>query len=141
MSTTANKALVRRHYDELWLKGDLAVADEIYSSDTIGHWGDAPDVRGYPGFERDEVERSNGAFPDTQVVVDFQVADGDLVVTRWRFEGTHTGPGYGDPTGRHVSVCGIHVHRVADGRIVEIWAHPNNLSFMQQLGMIPANNA
>lgn len=139
MSSTANKAVVRRHYDELWLKGDLDVADEIYSPDTIGHWGDAPDVRGYPAFERDEVERSNGAFPDTQVTVDFQVAEGDLVVTRWVFEGTHTGPGYGEPTGRHVVVSGIHVHRVADGRIVEIWAHPNNLSFMQQLGMIPAN--
>ena len=139
MSSTSNKALVRRHYDELWLKGDLEVADEIYSPDTVGHWGDAPDQRGYPTFEREEVERSNGAFPDTQVTVDFQVAEDDLVVTRWRFEGTHTGPGYGEPTGRHVSVSGIHVHRVVDGRIVEIWAHPNNLSFMQQLGMIPAN--
>jgi predicted ester cyclase len=96
-------------------------------------------MTGYPAFEREEVARSNGAFPDTQVTVDFQVAEGDMVVTRWRFEGTHTGPGYGDPTGRHVTVTGAHIHRIADGRIVEIWAHPNNLSFMQQLGMIPAN--
>ena len=139
MSLEANKAVVLRHFEDLWLKGDLDVAAEIYSPDTVGHWGDAPDQTGYPAFEKDEVERSNGAFPDTQVTVDFQVAEGDLVVTRWTFEGTHTGPGYGDPTNRHVTVSGAHIHRVAGGQIVEIWAHPNNLSFMQQLGMIPAD--
>ena len=139
MSIESNKALARRHFEELWLKGALEVADEIYSPATVGHWGDGPDQRGYPAFEKEEVARSNGAFPDTRVTVDFQVAEGNMVVTHWRFEGTHTGPGYGDPTGRHVSVSGAHIHRIADGRIVEIWAHPNNLSFMQQLGMIPAN--
>ena len=138
MSLEANKAIVLRHFEELWAKGDLGVADEIYSPATVGHWGDAPDQTGYPAFERDEVARSNEAFPDTRVTIDFQVAEGDMVVTRWTFEGTHTGPGYGDPSLRHVVVTGVHVHRVADGRIVEIWAHPNNLSFMQQLGMIPA---
>ena len=139
MPSSTNKRLVRRHFDELWLKGDLDVADEIYSPDTVGHWNDGPDVTGYPAFERQEVERSNAAFPDTKVIVEFQVGEGDLVVTRWQFEGTHTGPGYGDPTGRHVSVTGTHIHRIAGGKIVEIWAHPNNLSFMQQLGMIPAD--
>ncbi|MEX0874298.1 MAG: ester cyclase [Actinomycetota bacterium] len=140
MKLEANKALVRRHFEELWLKGDLGVADEIYSPATVGHWGDAPDHTGYPAFERDEVARSNEAFPDTSVTIDFQIAEDDRVVTRWRFEGSHTGPGYGDPTGRNVLVTGIHVHRVAEGRIVEIWAHPNNLSFMQQLGMIPVDS-
>lgn len=140
MSTESNKAVARRHFDELWLKGALEVADEIYSPDTVGHWGDGLDRTGYPAFEKEEVARSNRAFPDTQVTVEFQVAEGDMVVTRWRFEGTHTGPGYGEPTGRHVSVAGAHIHRIADGKIVEIWAHPNNLSFMQQLGMIPADD-
>ena len=139
MTLEENKTVVRRHFDDLWQKGDLVVADEIYSTATVGHWGDAPDRTGYPAFERDEVERSNAAFPDTRVTIDFQVAEDDKVVTRWRFEGTHTGPGYGDPTGQHVLVTGVHIHRIADGRIVEIWAHPNNLSFMQQLGMIPVD--
>jgi predicted ester cyclase len=138
MTLESNKALARRHFEELWHKGDLDVADVIYAPDTVGHWGDAPDQSGYPAFERDEVERSNGAFPDTHVTVNFQVAEGDKVVTHWQFEGTHTGPGYGDPSGQHVVVTGAHIHRIADGKIVEIWAHPNNLSFMQQLGMIPA---
>ncbi len=139
MSIESNKALARRHFEELWQKGALEVAGEIYSPGTVGHWGDGPDHGGYPAFEQEEVARSNGAFPDTRVTVDFQIAEGDMVVTRWHFEGTHTGPGYGDPTGRHVSVTGTHIYRVADGRIVEIWAHPNNLSFMQQLGMVPTN--
>lgn len=60
------------------------------------------------------------------------------MVTRWHFEGTHTGPGYGDPTGRHVSVDGVHIHRVRVGKIVEIWAHGDNITFMRHLGLIPA---
>ena len=137
MSVEVNKAVARRHFDELWMKCDLAVADEIYSPDTVGHCRDLPDQGGYPAFEREEVERSNGAFPDTLVTVDFQVAEDDIVVTRWRFEGTHTGPGYGDPTGRHVTVEGVHIHRIRDGKIVEIWAHGDYLTFMRHMGMVP----
>lgn len=78
------------------------------------------------------------AFPDTLVTIDFQVAEDDMVVNRWHFEGTHTGPGYGDPTGRHVSVDGVHIHRIRNGKIVEIWAHGDNATFMRHLGLIPA---
>lgn len=140
MSLEQNKALVRRHFEELWSKGDLEVADEIYSQDAVGHCRDLPDQRGYPASEKEEVERSNSAFPDTVVTVDFQVAEQDLVVTRWHFEGTHTGPGYGDPTGRQVAVDGVHIHRIANEKIVEIWAHGDNLTFMRQLGMVPAED-
>lgn len=136
MPIDANKAVARRHFEELWLKGDLAVADEIYSPGAVGHWGDLPDQAGYPESEKAEVQRSNAAFPDTNVTIDFQVAEGDLVVTRWTFEGTHTGPGYGEPTGRRVRATGAHVHRIVDEKIVEIWAHPDNLTFMKHLGMI-----
>lgn len=138
MSRDENKALARRHFEELWMKGDLDVADQIYSPDAVGHCRDLPDQRGYPGLERDEVERSNTAFPDTVVTIDFQVAEDDLVATRWHFEGTHTGPGYGDPTGRHVSVDGVHIHRIRDGKIVEVWAHGDYVTFMRHLGLIPA---
>lgn len=136
MSIEANKTVARRHYEELWQKGDLGVADEIYAPDAVGHCRDLPDQTGYPGSEKAEVEQSNAAFPDTKVAIDFQLAEGDLVATRWRFEGTHTGPGYGPPTGRHVAVTGVHVHRIADGKIVEIWAHGDNLTFMKLLGLI-----
>lgn len=138
MATEANKAVARRHFEELWMKGDLGVADELYSPDAVGHCRDLPDQTGYPESEKEEVARSNGAFPDTAITVDFQIAEGNKVLTRWRFDGTHTGEGYGPPTGRHVAVAGCHVHRIVDGKIVEIWAHGDTLAFMQQLGMVPA---
>lgn len=74
MSLDANRTLCRRHFEELWMKGDLEVAEEIYSPDAVGHCRDLPDQRGYPGSEREEVERSSAAFPDTTVTIDFQVA-------------------------------------------------------------------
>lgn len=137
MSTDHNKNVARRHFDELWQKGDLAVADEIYSADAVGHCRDLPDVTGYPEAEKEEVRQSNTGFPDTTVSIDFQVAADDRVVTRWRMEGTNTGPLYGNPpTQRRVSVAGCHIHRIVDGKIVEIWSHADNLTFMRQLGLI-----
>ena len=136
MSLEDNKGLVRRHFDELWGKGLLEVADEIYDADAVGHYA-GEDQTGYPDVEKDLVRADQQAFPDGMVTVEFQVAEGDTVVTRWRFEGTHTGAFYDTrPTGRKVSVNGIHVHRLANGKIVEIWAHPDSLTFMSQLGLV-----
>jgi predicted ester cyclase len=119
------------------LKGDLAVADEIYSPNAVGHCRDLPDVTGYPEAEKEEVRQSNTGFPDTTVTIDFQLAEGDKVLTRWTMEGTNTGDLYGNPsTGRRVSVSGCHIHRISDGKIVEIWSHADNLTFMKQLGLI-----
>jgi predicted ester cyclase len=60
------------------------------------------------------------------------------VVTRWTFRGTHTGTYMGvAPSGRQLTVSGVHIHRIVDGKIVEVWAYPDALDFLQQLGVIP----
>ncbi len=139
MSSNDNKTIARRHFEELWHKGLLDVADEIYSTKAVGRCGSDPDQTGYPDVEKELVRQDEIAFPDGAVTVEFQTAEGDKVVTRWRFEGTNTGPFYGNPaTGRSVSVTGVHVHRIVDGRIVEIWAHPDKFGFMSQLGLLPS---
>ncbi len=142
MSLESNKAIARRHFEELWDRGHLDVADEIYSPDAVGHLRNEPDQGGYPACEKELVGADRVAFPDGTVSVDDQIAEGDRVVTRWRFRGTNTGPFLGNPpTGREVSVSGTHIHRIADGTIAEIWAQPDALTFMQQLGLLPTPTA
>jgi steroid delta-isomerase-like uncharacterized protein len=133
-----NRAIARRHFEQLWAGGDLAVADEIYSTSAVGRHLGSPDHGGYPEFERQHVLENNTAFPDTSVTVEDQVAEGDRVVTRWTFRGTHTGTYMGvPPSGRQLTVSGVHIHRIVDGKIVEVWAYPDALGFLQQLGVIP----
>ncbi len=69
-------------------------------------------------------------------------AEGDKVVVRYRFTGTHSGPFLGvAPTGKTVSVQGIAIYRIAEGRIVEGWALSDTWGAMQQLGAIPSTIA
>ena len=138
MSLEDNKAIARRHFEELWTKGDLAVADEIYSPDAVGHCGNLPDQTNYPECEKDLVRQDRVAFPDGTATVDDQIAEGDKVLTRWRFRATHTGPLYGNPASGHaISVSGFHVHRIVDGKIVEVWALGDFYSLLQQMGPLP----
>jgi predicted ester cyclase len=139
MSLDENKAIARRHYEELWAKGNLDVADEIYSPAAVGHLRNEPDQLGYPECEKALVGADRVAFPGGTVTVEDQIAEGDKVLTRWRFRGTNTGEFLGaPPTGREISVSGTHIHRIVDGKIVEIWAQPDAFTFMSQLGLISA---
>ena len=138
MSVEENKAIARRHFEDLWNKGDLAVADEIYAATAVGHNPITPEHGGYPDCEKEAVLRDRTGFPDEHVTIEEQIAERDLVVTRWTSRGTHTGELMGlPPTGKQVTTTGIHIHRIIDGKIVEIWAMPDNLGFLQQLGVIP----
>jgi predicted ester cyclase len=139
MSLEENKAIARRHFEELWAKGDLAVADEIYATVAVGHCGNLPDQHDYPECEKELVRQDRVAFPDGTVTLEDQIAEGDKVLTRWRFRATHTGPLFGNPpSGGEVSVAGFHLHRIVDGKIVEVWALGDFFSLMHQIGALPS---
>jgi steroid delta-isomerase-like uncharacterized protein len=79
------------------------------------------------------------AFPDGRMEVDAQIAEGDLVVTRWTATATHLGDLLGiPPTGQSVVVSGINVDRVAGDKIVEVWSQFDQVGMLQQLGVMPA---
>ena len=140
MSLEQNKAIARRHFEELWTKGDLAVAADIYSSSTVGHCGNLPDQTDYPECEQELVRQDLIAFPDGVATVEDQIAEGDKVVTRWRFRGTHRGELYGHPASdNEVSVTGFHVHRIVDGKIVEVWALGDFYGLLMQIGALAAS--
>jgi predicted ester cyclase len=66
------------------------------------------------------------------------IAEGDKVVVRQTFRGTHTGGLMGiPPTGKRVAVPGIFITRIVNGKAVEQWANYDNLGLMQQLGVVP----
>lgn len=77
------------------------------------------------------------AFPDFRLVVGAQITQGDVVVTRATFVGTHAGELLGIPaTGRRIEFDEVLIMRVRDGRITEVWALADELSFLEQLGAI-----
>ena len=74
------------------------------------------------------------AFPDGRETVEDQIAEGDKVVTRWSFRGTHNGVLFGiEPTGKNVTLTGIFIDRIEDGKIVEHWDEADILGLMEQL--------
>lgn len=135
MTLEANKALVRRFYDEVWNHGRLDVADEVFAPDYVRH--DLRPGQGLPGpaGQKKIAADFRAAFPDVRNTVDLMLAEGDLVAARWTTTGTHTGP-WGEiaPTGRAVSFSGVNIFRIQQGRVVELWNHRDDLGLMQQTG-------
>ncbi len=78
------------------------------------------------------------AFPGNQLTVEDYLAEGDTVVSRWTGRGTHKGDLMGiAPTGKQVTVTGISIQRIANGKIVEEWSNYDMLGMLQQLGVVP----
>jgi len=138
MSLEENKAIVRRWFAETD-RGNLAIVDELCAPDYVDHGPPLPQMpHGSAGVHRANA-LLRGAFPDTVHTIEDQIAEGDKVVTRLRGRATFQGEILGiPPTGQVVEIAGISIHRLVDGKIVEHWALSDQLSFMQQLGALPA---
>jgi steroid delta-isomerase-like uncharacterized protein len=85
------------------------------------------------------VEQYKGAFPDSHIAIEEMIAEGDLVVIRWRATGTHHGELMGvHASGKPVEITGIGIDRIVDGQIVESWTNWDTLGMLGQIGAIPA---
>jgi steroid delta-isomerase-like uncharacterized protein len=135
--TERNKAVIRRFVEEVQNNKDWDAYDELNDPDFVNLSSPA----GIPS------DREGGkmflagflnAFPDCRFAIDDMIAEGDQVVTKKTFTGTQTGEFAGiPPTGKRVNLQFVDIMRVRDGRIVEHWFSMDQLSFMQQLGVIP----
>jgi steroid delta-isomerase-like uncharacterized protein len=133
MSTGEHKDLVRRYYEALWNFWDFALADELVAEGIIfrGSLGDS--VRGRDGF-KGYMRAVRRAFPDFHNQLEELVAEGDRVVARLSYTGTHTGTLLGiAPTGRRVSYAGVALFRVASGQIAEGWVLGDLYGLVRQL--------
>ena len=140
MSAEENKALARRSW-EIVTETNLETLDdaleEVYADTFVMHEPDE-DVRGIEGL-RQFVSMIRSALPDLRITLEDDIAEGDKVVSRWRAQGTHQGELMGiAPTGNEVTITGITIHRIEDGKIVEEWENWDALGLMQQIGAVPA---
>ena len=137
MSTEDNKAASRRFYEEVINQKQLAVLDEVAGDNYLSH--DFPPGLP-PGREGLKIFISvfHAAFPDGHLTIDQMIAEGDTVATRLTFHGTHTGEFQGiAPTGKKVTIPALDMARFESGKLVEHWGGPNQMSLLQQLGVIP----
>jgi predicted ester cyclase len=118
----ANKALIRRIFEEVIPCGDPAAMRGLVAPE----WFDHDPLPGQPaGVEGPEyvVSTMHTAHPDLRFTIDDLVADGDRVVIRWTLHGTNTGPMFGrPPTGQPVELAAIVIFRIVDGKLAERWA-------------------
>lgn len=130
-----NKALARRFF-RMFENGDPGMADDIVAADYYNH--DAPDPNiGSEGVKAG-VTMFKNALPDAQLKIAFQVAEGDKVVTRYTWSGTHQGEIYGiAATGKQVNWTTTVTFRIAGGKIREAWQNADQWGLMQQLGVTP----
>jgi steroid delta-isomerase-like uncharacterized protein len=132
-----NKALARLLLEDDISRGDVAVAERIIHPDFFDHTNPPGMQRGLEGHKA-IVALFRAAFPDQWWRIDDLIAEGDKVVARTTMTGTHLGDFFGiPPTGRSVTLTGVHIMRVADGKIAEHWGNNDDLGLMRQLGALP----
>lgn len=138
MSTDQNKTIVRRFYEEVFNRGNLALLGELVATDYIEHYpfsGQAPGSEGLKGV----VTMFRAAFPEIRITVEDTVAEGNKVAVRRTMRGTQKGELMGiAPTGKEATWTAIDIFTVAGGKVQERWAVADALGMMQQLGVIPA---
>ena len=139
MSTEEHKTLIRRWWDGLSQGNAAQLIDEVYAPDYVMHDPSLPEpVRGLDGV-REFIAAVTAAFPDGRATVEDLVAEGDRVVQRVTFRGTHQAEFLGVPaTGKEVTVWVMVVSRMAGGKVAEEWQLVDGLGMMQQLGALPA---
>jgi len=132
-----NKAIARRAFEEILSKGRFELASELYAKDFVNHG-----IHRNASLEEDQAALKGWrqAFSDIAIVPEKLIAEGDLVTIYWIARGTNTGTGNGLPaTGKKAELAGITIWRIVDGKIREEWTAFDQLSMMQQLGLLPAN--
>jgi len=139
MSAETNKAIVRRYFEQVFNEKRPDLAEEFLAESIELHGSGLA-----PGLEvvRQWLTTFAASFPDGRTMAEDVVAEGNRVVARITFKGTHHGELQGIPaTGKTVNVPGITIFRMDNGKIAEGWMVNDNLGLMQQLGVIPAPEA
>jgi len=135
MSTETNKAIIRRYFDQVLNEQQHDLAEEFLVENIELHGTGL-----LPGLEvvKQFLTMFAAAFPDGHYTVEDVIAEGDRVVARTSFKGTHKADLQGIPaTGKAVSMPSITVFRLDNGKISEGWVINDELGMMQQLDLMP----
>jgi len=128
--------LVRRFYEDVLVGGDLVALDELATSDYEEHDPLPGQGDGLQGL-KDRVSTLREGL-DPRFTIEDVISEGDRLVVRWTNSGTHVGDFLGIPaTNKSFSVAGMDIYRVSEGKLAEHWHVVDQLSMLQQLGLIP----
>jgi steroid delta-isomerase-like uncharacterized protein len=136
MDAEAMKALVRRHIEAGFNRGDWTVCETTLADDYTARYG----IDGEANVGRDHYVRVckflRKSFPDVAISIEDLVVEGDKIVNRYIERGTLTGrPFLGiEATGQRYAKPGTTVYRVADGQLAESWGVEDTLGWFRQLG-------
>ncbi len=133
MSNDEHRRIVRRYYEEVFGQRNLATLDELFSPDFVGHSA-AYGTYTIADIRRD-IAREHETMPDDETIIEEQVAEGDRVVTRWRYRWKHDQSVFGEPpSGQWIDMEGVHIDRLAAGKIVERWEVKDFWGVVTRLG-------
>ena len=133
----SNKDIVRRVTEEPW-SGDYSSIDELVAPGFIGRDPAQPDINGPQGM-KEFYDEFRAGFPDARVTIGKLLEDGEYIVSQWTGTGTHQGEVFGiGASGKQVTVSGITISRIADGKLAEEWTNWDTLGMLQQIGAVPA---
>ncbi len=138
-----NKAVVMRYVDEIQNGHSIDAIDSIFAEDFVDHVAinGGLFLGGIDGLKRGYATFLN-AFPDLHATVEDLIAEGDKVVAYKTLTGTHRGTHLGIPaTGKRVQHKIISIYGIKNGTIAEYWGLQDELTLMQQLGVVSKDNS
>ncbi|HVZ74618.1 MAG TPA: ester cyclase [Polyangia bacterium] len=139
MNTEEKKQLVRRYYDEVWSRGNVALIDELMTKDYVNDDPATPGrrIQGREAFKH-LVTTLRGAFQEMKMTIKAQHAEGDVVVTEWSAHAFHRGTLNGiPPTGKEGTTTGVTISTFAGNQIAEDRAIWDLFGLLRQVGVIP----
>jgi predicted ester cyclase len=130
-----NKAASRAVFG-IWMTGELDRLGEFVADDVVHH--DPYDPHGDEGIEghRKTIAANRRAFPDIEITIEDQIAEGDRLATRWTAAMTYTAEFGSTSSATRVRISGITVERFEDGKVVEAWRCMDTLGLLQRIGAV-----
>jgi steroid delta-isomerase-like uncharacterized protein len=133
-SVEENKAIFRRYIEEIYNKCNVEHPEQFLSWDYVFHEASPKSLQG-PVREIEIALGMRAAFPDFHITVDQQIAENDLVCSYTTFRGTHLGTIFGiPPSGRMVTMPGLTVTRIRNGKITDAWVKNDVTGLLLQIG-------
>jgi steroid delta-isomerase-like uncharacterized protein len=132
--SSSPKEVIRRLYKEFWNERKTEVLDQLLSQ---SHALSSPHISGPmvgPSAYKAQLAVFVSGFPDLRFTVEETVCEKDKIAASWTFTGTHKGEFLGiAPTGKQISVAGITIHEIVDGKILDSQSIWDAISLFQQL--------
>jgi steroid delta-isomerase-like uncharacterized protein len=135
VTTAKNKEVVRNLYEQSLNKGNMALLKEYVSDDYTGQQG----KKGVAAFE-EPVLALIRAFPGMQWKIEELIGEGNKVMVKWKWQGTHTGQFTNfAATGKTMSNEGMGIYEFRNGKIISTQVHTDRLGFLQEMEVIPTD--